>query len=44
MHLDIVTAHEMWPFHPNAVFGDDIFINEEDDEEIHTDLLQLFGF
>jgi hypothetical protein len=30
-------------FPPNAVFGDDIFFDEEDDEEIHTDLPQLFG-
>jgi hypothetical protein len=27
----------------NAVFGDAIFIHEEDDAEIYTDLLQLFG-
>jgi hypothetical protein len=30
-------------FPPNAVFGDDLFFDEGDDEEIHTDLLQLFG-
>jgi hypothetical protein len=29
-------------FPPNAVFGDDIFF-DEDDEEIHTDLQLLFG-
>jgi len=28
---------------PNAVIGNDIFLCEEDDKEIHTDLLQLFG-
>jgi hypothetical protein len=27
---------------PNAVFGDAIFI-DKDDEEIHTDLQRLFG-
>jgi hypothetical protein len=30
-------------FPPNAVFGDNVFIDEGDDEEILTDLLHLFG-
>jgi hypothetical protein len=30
-------------FPPDAVFGDEIFIEEDDDAEIYTDLLQLFG-
>jgi hypothetical protein len=44
MHSDIVSVYIMWPFYafpPNAVFGDDTFIEEDDD--VMTDLYQLFG-